>query len=131
MATATATVAGKSATILTNSSGFTLYYFTADSATASACTGTCTATWPPLLDTSGKPTSANPLPGTLSILNDASGMQVTYNGHPLYRYSGDQAPGDTHGEGILGKWFVATRSLAVLSAPAASPTATCTGYYCY
>jgi hypothetical protein len=34
--------------------------------------------------------------------------QVTYNGHPLYTYSGDQNPGDTNGEGISafgGLWY--------------------------
>jgi len=44
---------------------------------------------------------------------DANGNQVEYNGHLLYAYSGDTAPGQTNGEGLLGKWFVATPGLAV------------------
>jgi predicted lipoprotein with Yx(FWY)xxD motif len=32
-------------------------------------------------------------------------MQVTYNGHPLYRYSGDTKAGQTSGQGIDGKWY--------------------------
>ena len=42
------------------------------------------------------------LPGTLSVVTDANGQQVEYNGHMLYKYSGDTAPGQTHGEGIKG-----------------------------
>jgi predicted lipoprotein with Yx(FWY)xxD motif len=132
--TATAVVSSSSQTILTNSSGRTLYYFKDDSATSSACTGTCIQTWPPLLSSSGTAPTNSALPGILGVLNDANGAQVTYNGHPLYTYAGDQAPGDTHGEGIAGKWHVATPTLAVLSGGGAAtptPTSTCTGYGCY
>jgi predicted lipoprotein with Yx(FWY)xxD motif len=34
--------------------------------------------------------------------------QITYNGHPLYTYSGDHKPGDTNGQGLTafgGGWF--------------------------
>jgi predicted lipoprotein with Yx(FWY)xxD motif len=39
--TATAMVNGQSVTILTDSSGKTLYYYQPDTATTSACTGSC------------------------------------------------------------------------------------------
>jgi predicted lipoprotein with Yx(FWY)xxD motif len=127
--TATATVKGKSETILTNANGMTLYYFTPDTATASACTGGCASTWPPLLSTgSGSPTSANSLPGTLAVLSDANGNQVTYNGHLLYVYSGDSAPGQTNGEGLFGKWFVAAPDLSVLGGTQPKSTPTSGGY---
>ncbi|TMC88875.1 MAG: hypothetical protein E6J10_02220 [Chloroflexi bacterium] len=45
--------------------------------------------------------------------NGCKRQQVEYNGHPLYTYSGDTAPGRTNGEGLLGKWFVSTPSLSV------------------
>ena len=111
--TTTATVQSKSVTILTDaSSGKTLYYFTPDTATTSACTGGCAQNWPPLLATdSNTPTSATSLPGTLSVVTTANGNQVAYNGHLLYTFSGDTAPGQTNGEGLLGKWFVATLDL--------------------
>ena len=110
--TATATVQGKSVTILTNSQGMTLYYFTPDSATTSACTGGCAQTWPPLLMTgSGTPTASGSLPGTLTAVTTANGNQVEYNGHLLYAYAADTAPGQTRGEGLFGKWFVATTDL--------------------
>ncbi len=51
------------------------------------------------------------LAGKLSVVTDANGQQVEYNGHLLYTYSGDAAPGQTNGEGLFGKWFVATLDL--------------------
>lgn len=114
--TATATVNGQSTTILTNTQGMTLYYFKPDTPTTSACTGGCAQTWPPLLFTgSGSPTSAATLSGTLSAVTTANGNQIEYNGHPLYTFSGDTAPGQTKGEGIGGKWFVCTPDLAAAS----------------
>jgi len=127
--TASATVNGQSVTILTNAQGMTLYYLKPDTATNSACTGTCASNWPPLVSTSsGSPASANALPGTLTVVTDANGQQVEYNGHPLYRYSGDTAPGQTNGEGIKGVWFVATSTLPVQGAPQATPTRGGYGY---
>jgi len=110
--TATATLAGKSATILTNDKGFTLYYLTKDTATNAACSGACAKIWPPLLQTgSGSPTGPSSLPGILSIASTANGSQVEYNGHPLYTYSGDTAPGQTNGQGFRGVWFAVTSDL--------------------
>ena len=121
--TAQATVKGASTTILTNAQGLTLYYFTPDTATKAACTGTCAGIWPLLLFTgAGSPTSASPLSGTLSVVTDANGQQVEYNGHPLYTYSKDTAPSQTNGEGFKGKWFVATPTLKGQSAPQSTPT---------
>jgi len=48
----------------------------------------------------------------LSSLSSANGNQVSYNGHPLYTYGGDSAAGDVKGDGVEGKWFVATPDLA-------------------
>jgi predicted lipoprotein with Yx(FWY)xxD motif len=114
--TATATVKGQSTTILTNAQGMTLYYFKPDSPTKSACTGGCATAWPPLLFSgSGSPTTSATLPGMLTAVTTANGNQVEYNGHPLYIYSGDTAPGQTNGEGVAGKWFVCTPDLAAAS----------------
>ncbi len=111
--TATATVKGQSMTILTDAQGKTLYYFTADAPNKSACTGGCAQAWPPLIFSgSGSPSGATSLTGTLSVLNDANGNQVQYGGYLLYTYSGDTAPGQTNGQGLFGKWFVATPDLA-------------------
>jgi predicted lipoprotein with Yx(FWY)xxD motif len=104
-------VNGKTTTILVDSKGRTLYYFTDDSATKATCVGTCGQTWIALHGTD--------LTGVVSQLTSkikvlaANGDQVVYNGHPLYIYGGDKAPGDVNGEGISGKWFVATPDVAV------------------
>jgi predicted lipoprotein with Yx(FWY)xxD motif len=128
--TATAMVNGKSTTILTDTTGKTLYYFTADTPTSSACSGSCASTWPPLLfKGSGSPQSASTLPGTLSVVSDANGQQVAYNGHLLYTYAGDTAPGQTNGEGIRGKWFVATPDLTQASSPTPTPSSSGSGRY--
>lgn len=110
--TASATISGKSVTILTNAQGMTLYYRTSDSG-SSVCSGGCASAWPPILATgSATPTSATSLPGQLSVSTNANGKQVEYNGHPLYTYSGDSAPGQTNGQGFGGVWFAVTTDLA-------------------
>src|SRR3989442_7831457 len=93
------TVNGTMETVLTNAAGKTLYYLTADTPTTTACTGQCTTFWLPLLAT-GALTSSTPLPHQLSVLTDANGQQVEYDGHLLYTFSGATAAGQTHAEGI-------------------------------
>lgn len=110
VATATATVGGVSKTILTDTSGKTLYYRTPDTATNAGCTGGCAGAWPPLGVPSGTPTGSTPIPGPLAVINSGNGPQVTYNDHPLYRF-GSTPPGDTWGNGVAGIWYVATPGL--------------------
>jgi predicted lipoprotein with Yx(FWY)xxD motif len=113
--TATVSVKGKSEMVLTDAQGKTLYYYTLDPATQSTCSSSCAQLWHPLLFTgSGEPRSSTPLSGKLSVQMDANGAQIEYNGHPLYTFSGDTAPGQTIGEGLFGMWFVVTPNLAVL-----------------
>jgi len=121
--TATATVSGKSETILTNAQGMTLYYRTSDAPPATVCSGGCASAWPPLIVSgSAAPTSATSLPGKLTSATDANGNQVEYNGHPLYTFSGDTAPGQTTGNGTAGVWFVTTPDLKSQGTPQATPT---------
>lgn len=131
--TGTVTLGGAAKTVLVNAAGVTLYYHTPDTATS---VWTDASTWPPLLSPNGAPTSSVALSGKLAILTDANGAQVTYNGHPLYTFAGDNnTPGQAMGDGLGGVWFAATPSLAAGSATASGlPTATpgtCTGYYCH
>jgi len=132
---ATATVSGGSEQVLTDASdGMTLYYFVPDTATSSKCTGTCAGYWPPLLLPSGQPTASG-LSGTLSAITDANGRQVQYNGHFLYRYSGDDSPGQANGNGLNlsgGTWYVATPTLSAIGGGAsASPSASSGSYSGY
>ena len=95
--------------ILVDSQGRTLYLFRSDSGTKSACTGACAIDWPPLRAT-GKPTVGGGATASIVATSARSDgkSQVTYNGHPLYLFSGDQKPGDTNGEGVNafgGLWY--------------------------
>ncbi len=108
--TATISVSGKSETVLTNAQGLTLYYRTSDTP-SSVCSGGCASAWPPII-ASSTPSAPSSLPGKLGLLSDANGSQVTYNGHPLYTYSGDSGPGQSNGQGVGGVWFVVTTGLA-------------------
>ena len=93
--------------VLATTSGRTLYLYTPDTKNHSNCTGGCAASWPPLM-TTGKPIAGTgvkkALLGTTKRSNGK--LQVTYNGHPLYRYIGDMGPGQTTGEGSDGIWYV-------------------------
>ena len=84
--------------MLTNASGFTLYWFAPDTATRSACYGTCASYWPPV---TGTPPASPGVTGTLATIKRSDGTpQVTYDSHPLYTYVGDTAPGQDFGNGI-------------------------------
>jgi predicted lipoprotein with Yx(FWY)xxD motif len=98
--------------ILVDSRGRTLYLFKKDSGTNSACAGACASAWPPLRanvePTVGSGTNAS-LVATTRRSDGA--QQVTYNGHPLYLYQGDQKPGDTDGQGSTAfgaAWYALT-----------------------
>src|SRR5215470_15999056 len=112
--TAPATVAGTTETILVNSGGLPLYYYRPDTAATSLVTGGVAALWPPL--TSAAPTAAGAT-GNLTVVNDAHGHQVAYNGHLLYTFVSDHA-GQVTGQGVQ-NFFVATPGLT----PIASSTA--------
>ena len=110
--------------ILVNSKGRTLYLFARDSGTMSECNGACAVNWPPLR-ASGKPTIAGGAKASLISTTARSDgtRQVTYNGHPLYRFKNDGKAGDTSGEGLNafgGSWFAVSPAGQHIAAPAAS-----------
>jgi predicted lipoprotein with Yx(FWY)xxD motif len=91
-------------TILTDADGRTLYLFENDHQAQSTCYETCADNWPALTGTAtaGQGVDASML-GTTTRTDGTK--QVTYNGWPLYHYSGDERPGDTNGQGIGGVWY--------------------------
>ncbi|MEV7794776.1 hypothetical protein [Streptomyces sp. NPDC087512] len=93
--------AGKLGTILVDDKGRTLYLFLADKKNKSNCNGDCAKTWPPFL-TKGKPKAGKGADEKLLDTTKRSdgNEQVTYNGHPLYHYSGDTKPGQTNGQDL-------------------------------
>ena len=116
--------------VLINSAGSTLYWFAPDTSTISKCTGSCATYWP---SAPGPATAGFGVTGTLGTITRSDGStQVTYDGHPLYTYAGDSAPGQNRGNGMNlsgGLWYEATPSG---SAPVTGSTATATsGGYGY
>lgn len=99
-------VNGKTETVLASAKGMTLYYFKKDKPGTAACTGGCAKLWPPLLLASGQPTGPASIAKGLKAFQGADGRQVEYDGHPLYTYSADKAPGDVKGEGLYHAWYV-------------------------
>jgi predicted lipoprotein with Yx(FWY)xxD motif len=84
--------------LLTNAKGLTLYWFAPDTSTKSACYGSCAAYWPPV---TGTPSAGPGVTGTLGTITRTGGAkQATYDGHPLYTYIGDSAPGTASGNNI-------------------------------
>jgi predicted lipoprotein with Yx(FWY)xxD motif len=100
---------GNLGTVLVDSQGRTIYLFEKDSGTKSSCFGGCASSWPPVR-ASGKPTVGSGLNASLVGTTPRSDgqAQVTYNGHPLYLFAGDQSAGETNGQGLTefgGSWF--------------------------
>jgi predicted lipoprotein with Yx(FWY)xxD motif len=99
---------------LTNSAGRAVYLFMADSTGKSTCDGACASAWPPVI-AAGQPTAAGGAQATdLGTITRSDGTkQVTYDGHPLYYFSGDTGPGTDKGQGIDGfgaKWWLVAPS---------------------
>ena len=115
----TATIGG--VTVLTSAKGFTLYSFAPDTATTSNCNGACATYWPPV---KGPATAGSGVTGTLTTIKRSDGsMQAAYDGHPLYTYAADTAPGQAKGNGLNlsgGVWHEVTASGG--AAPAQSPS---------
>lgn len=115
-ALATTTING--VTVLTNAKGFTLYSFAPDTPTTSRCNGQCAQFWPPL---KGPVTAGSGVPGTLGTITRSDGStQATYNGHPLYTYVADTAPGQAKGNDLNvsgGVWHEATASGGAAPSP--------------
>ena len=92
--------------VLVNSEGLTLYRLTTDTSTKTTCTGDCAQTWPPLLTTNGNAPSSPSVSGQFGTLKRPdAGVQITFNGMPLYTYAGDSHPGQANGQGIGGVFF--------------------------
>ena len=84
--------------LLTNAKGLTLYWFAPDSPNKSVCYGSCAAYWPPV---AGNASAGPGVTGTIGTIKRTDGTtQATYDGHPLYTYIGDSAPGQDGGNNI-------------------------------
>jgi predicted lipoprotein with Yx(FWY)xxD motif len=97
--------AGASAPYVANSAGTALYSVEGDT-DGSKCSGDCTLAWPPFLVGDAAPSASPGLQaGMIGMVQRADGgTQVTYNGHPLYRYGADTGAGRTAGQGVSDQW---------------------------
>ncbi len=97
--------------VLVDAKGMTLYMYTRDDVGISNCYQGCATAWPPLMANSPEPVLADGLSGVLgTTARTDGGLQVTYNGMPLYFWAKDQKPGDTTGQNVGGVWFVVNPS---------------------
>src|SRR5262245_9028203 len=105
---------GKLGTFLVDGHGRTLYLFQKDKTKRSTCSNACATDWPPLLTTGKAKVSGSARKALLGTTKRTDGTtQVTYKGHPLYTYSGDQKAGDTNGQGVSAfgaRWYAVTAS---------------------
>jgi predicted lipoprotein with Yx(FWY)xxD motif len=118
--------------VVTDAKGLTLYWFAPDTSTTSKCTGSCATYWPPV---TGPVTAGTGVTGTLGTITRSDGTtQATYDGHPLYTYAGDSAPGQAKGNGLNasgGLWYEMTVSGAKAAADTGTSTSTSSGGYGY
>jgi predicted lipoprotein with Yx(FWY)xxD motif len=109
--------------VLATTAGRTLYWFAKDTATQSKCNGSCATYWPPV---TGKAVAAAgaALPHGFGTITRADGKtQATYDGHPLYTYTGDTAAGQVNGNAVNasgGLWWAVTPSGSKLRKAASS-----------
>ena len=119
-AAATATVAvadSDRGSILVDAEGQTLYVFSNDTGSESTCYDDCATNWPALA-ADGEPTAGDGVDAALLATTERTDdtTQVTYNGHLLYYFAGDEAPGDTNGQNVGDVWFVVSPEGEALTA---------------
>jgi len=118
--------------ILVDKQGRTLYAFGHDKKNKSRCSGQCAGFWPPATAPK-KPTVAKGISKSkLKVIKRGDGSrQLSYNGHPLYRYVGDGKPGDTNGENITafgGIWRVLSKAGKTVAKPPSTSSGGGGGY---
>jgi predicted lipoprotein with Yx(FWY)xxD motif len=96
--------------VLVDARGRTLYLFEGDKGRTSACYGSCAGFWPPVL-VKAKPTAGSGVKRSLLgvTMRKGGAHQLTYAGHPLYRFALDEKAGQAKGEGLDdfgGHWYV-------------------------
>ncbi len=99
----------KLGTHLIGFNGMTLYVYAGDESGISHCVDACARIWIPYL-APYKDSLGNIESGITGKIGTAPRVgnteQVTYEGRPLYFYSGDSKPGVTKGQGLDGQWSI-------------------------
>jgi predicted lipoprotein with Yx(FWY)xxD motif len=93
--------------LLTDADGRTLYGFAKDADGTSTCVDGCATAWPPVIVDASFDLSTLPTSASFSVIDRPDGSKQLKAGKwPLYRFSGDEADGETNGQGSGGNWFV-------------------------
>ena len=110
-----AKVKGQTRNVVITTAGLTLYTLSGERVGNLKClNNTCFSFWPPYkVPATGTLTKARGISGTLSRLKRVRGgfTQLMLNGHPVYRFNGDNSKGQANGEGVRsfgGTWSVVT-----------------------
>jgi predicted lipoprotein with Yx(FWY)xxD motif len=131
------TKSGSAGAFLTDGSGRAMYLWEKDPMNKSVCTGACASAWPPVPASGTVTASGSAVSKDLGTITRSDGTkQLTYDGHPLYYFSGDTGPGQTNGQGSDGfgaKWWLVSPSGTMItgsesgSSPSTSPSSS-SGY---
>jgi predicted lipoprotein with Yx(FWY)xxD motif len=114
--TGKAMIDGKEMSVLTTTKGFAVYYYKADPAFKSTCTGQCAKDWPPVLaPQSMTVTSSVLLPKQLSLQRTLNGNQIFYDGHALYTYAEDKQADQAMGYGEDMQWYLADTMMMTMT----------------
>src|SRR3984957_18701904 len=104
------TAKSSAGTFLTTGSGKAVYLWVKDTGDMSNCNGACAGAWPPVTTTATATASGGAKASDIGTITRSDGTkQVTYDGHPLYYFSGDSGPGTATGQGSDGfgaKWWL-------------------------
>jgi predicted lipoprotein with Yx(FWY)xxD motif len=86
--------------MLVDAQGRSLYLWKGDALNKSRCSGACAGAWPPLTTKGAPKAGAGVTARLLGTIKRSDGTrQVTYAGHPLYRFTGDSSRGQVQGQG--------------------------------
>ena len=121
------TAKSSAGTFLTNGSGRAVYLWAKDTGDMSNCNGACAGAWPPVTTTATATASGGAKASDIGTITRSDGTkQVTYDGHPLYYFSGDSGPGTASGQGSDGfgaKWWLVAPTGSDVTASVTSFTA--------
>jgi predicted lipoprotein with Yx(FWY)xxD motif len=116
---------------LVDANGRALYLFAADKRDQSVLSSAGQAVWPPLTSATKPAAGGDVTASQIALIKSASGgSQVAYNGHPLYHYVGDHAPGQTNGQGLNqfgALWYVLSPAGQAITTAPTTPAPSSTG----
>jgi predicted lipoprotein with Yx(FWY)xxD motif len=125
------TAKSSAGTFLTTGSGKAVYLWVKDTGDMSNCTGACAGAWPPVTTTGTATATGGAKASDIGTITRSDGTkQVTYDGHPLYYFSGDSGPGTATGQGSDGfgaKWWLVSPTGSDVTASVSTFTASASG----